>query len=66
MRLPETLYVSVQNTGSGSNEDAYLNATDAAEDHAETGEVVKVGRYQLVEVGTVTAEPKFVPQRKAR
>lgn len=66
MRLPKILYVSVNNTGSSSKEDDFLNATDDAADHAETGEVVTVGRYQLVELGTVTAEPKFVSKRKLR
>lgn len=66
MKLPKMLYVSVQNTGSGQNEDQYLNATDDAVDHAETGEIITVGRYQLVELGTVTASPKFVSKRKLR
>jgi hypothetical protein len=66
MRLSKTLYVSVQNGGSGHKDDEFLNVTDDPADHAETGEIVTVGRYQLVELGTVTAEPKFVSKRKIR
>lgn len=66
MKLPKTIYVSVANTGSGSKDDEYLNATNDAADHAETGEIVTVGRYELVETGTVTAEPKFVSKRRQR
>jgi len=66
MRLTKVLYVSVQNSGSGHKDDEFLNATDDPIDHAETGEIVTVGRYELVELGTVTAEPKFVSKRRLR
>ena len=66
MKFPKTLYVAIENTGSGSKEDEFLNAQSYPQSFAEAGEVRKVARYQLVEVGTVTAEPIFVPGRKVR
>lgn len=65
-RLPKVLYVSIQNTGSGHKDDDFFNATENAEDHAETGHAVRIARYELVETGCVTADPIFVPDRKER
>jgi hypothetical protein len=66
MAFPKILYVSVQNTGRGHKDDEFMNATENPAGHAETGEVVTVARYQLVDTGTVTAEPLFVPGKKRR
>jgi hypothetical protein len=64
VKLPKILFVSLQNTGSQDKDDEYFQATEDAADHATAGEVEKVGRYELVEVGTVTAEPMFVPDKR--
>lgn len=67
MKLPKTLYVSVQNAGgSGHKNDEFLHATDNPADQAETGHAVRLARYELVETGCVTADPIFVPDRKTR
>lgn len=66
MKLPKTIYLSRQNTESGHKDDEYLSATEDPADHGEKGVVVTVGRYELMEIGTVTAEPVFVSSGKVR
>lgn len=63
MKLPKTVFVSVQGDGS----DEYLRAEATAAGHADdAGETVRVGKYELVEYADVALKPVIMPVAKPR
>ena len=64
MKLPKIVFVSVQ----GDGNDEYLRAEATAGEHADdSGEAIRVGKYELVEYADVALKPVIVPvaaQRK--
>lgn len=58
MKLPKTVFVSVQ----GDGNDKYLRADPTAAGHADdSGETVRVGKYELVEYADVALKPVIMP-----
>jgi hypothetical protein len=60
---PEELYASYQTQASmtGIRECLFVSGSEAEgwRHHAQVGQEVRIGRYKLVEVKTLTLEPKF-------
>lgn len=58
MKLPKTVFVSVQ----GDEGDQWLQAHDSAAAHADdSGDTVRVGKYELVEWNDVALKPVIMP-----
>lgn len=58
LKLPKTVFVSVQ----GDGNDEYLRAEATAVEHADdSGDAVRVGKYELVEYADVALKPVIVP-----
>lgn len=58
MKLPKTVFVSVQ----GDGDDEYLRAEPTAAEHADdSGDTVRVGKYELVEFHDVALKPVIMP-----
>jgi hypothetical protein len=63
MKLPKTVFLSVQ----GEGEDQYLQAHDTLVAHADdSGKAVRVGKYELVEYADVALKPVIMPVAKPR
>lgn len=63
LKLPKTVFVSVQ----GDEGDQWLQAHDNAAAHADaSGDTVRVGKYELVEWNDVALRPVIVPVPKSR
>lgn len=63
MKFPKTIHVTVDDDGRG---DEWLQIHDGVREAAEAGERVPCALYQLVEVGTVEAPPRYVPPKSKR
>lgn len=58
MKLPKTVFVSI----GGDGEDEYLKAEATAAEHADdSGDTVRVGKYELVEYADVALKPVIMP-----
>jgi hypothetical protein len=63
VKLPKVVFVSVQ----GDGNDEYLSAQPTAAAHADdSGDTVRVGKYELVEYADVALKPVIIPVAKPR
>lgn len=62
-KFPKTLFVKHE----GSGDEAWLNPAESADHHAELGESIPVGIYQLVEVKEISTSVSLdAPKRTKR
>ena len=60
-KLPKTIYVRWEDDGQGGQ---FLTCSEEWETHAELGQKLTVGTYQLAETDYVISETKKVPTRR--